>query len=207
MSPDLVATGALIIAYLLGSVCSAIIVCRLLGLPDPRTEGSHNPGTTNVLRIGGKGPAALTLLGDMLKGVVPVLTARHYGLEPVVASAIGLAAFLGHLYPVFFRFEGGKGVATALGVLFALHWPLGLIVGALWVAAFAATRISSLGSIIGFTAAPFLAYQMVPSYMLGIAGMSLLLLARHKPNIIALLKGEERRFGSKKNPQQDQDPS
>lgn len=199
MSPDLVATGALIIAYLLGSVCSAIIVCRVLGLADPRTEGSHNPGTTNVLRIGGKGPAVLTLLGDMLKGVVPVLAARHYGLEPAVVSAVGLAAFLGHLYPVFFRFEGGKGVATALGVLFALHWPLGLIVGAIWVTAFAATRISSLGSIIGFAAAPFIAWQMVPAYMLGIVGMSLLLLARHKPNIIALVKGQERRFGSKKD--------
>lgn len=199
MSPDLVATGALIIAYLLGSVCSAIIVCRVLGLPDPRTEGSHNPGTTNVLRIGGKGPAALTLLGDMLKGVVPVLVARHYGLEPAVVSAVGLAAFLGHLYPVFFRFEGGKGVATALGVLFALHWPLGLVVGGIWVTAFAATRISSLGSILGFAAAPFVAWQMVPAYMLGIVGMSLLLLARHKPNIIALVKGQERRFGSKKD--------
>lgn len=202
MSPDLVATGALIIAYLLGSVCSAIIVCRVLGLPDPRTEGSHNPGTTNVLRIGGKGPAALTLLGDMLKGVVPVLVARHYGLEPAVVSAVGLAAFLGHLYPVFFRFEGGKGVATALGVLFAVHWPLGLIVGAIWVTAFAATRISSLGSILGFAAAPFVAWQMAPAYMLGIVGMSLLLLARHKPNIISLVKGEERRFGSKNGPQQ-----
>jgi glycerol-3-phosphate acyltransferase PlsY len=198
MSPDLVSTGALIIAYLLGSVCSAIIVCRLLGLADPRTEGSHNPGTTNVLRIGGKGPAALTLLGDMLKGVIPVLLAKHYGLEPAAVSAVGLAAFLGHLYPVFFRFEGGKGVATALGVLFALYWPLGLIVGAIWVAAFAATRISSLGSIIGFAAAPFIAWHFVPAYMLGIVGMSVLLLARHKPNIIALCKGEERRFGSKK---------
>lgn len=199
MSPDLVATGALIIAYLLGSVCSAILVCRLLALPDPRTEGSHNPGTTNVLRLGGKGPAALTLFGDMLKGVVPVLLAKHFQLEPTVVSAVGLAAFLGHLYPIFFRFEGGKGVATALGVLLALHWPLGLIVAGLWVTAFAATRISSLGAIIGFVAAPFIAWQMVPAYLLGIVGMSVLLLARHKPNIMALLKGEERRFGLKKN--------
>lgn len=199
MSPDLAITGALIIAYLLGSVCSAIVVCRLLGLPDPRNEGSRNPGTTNVLRIGGKGPAALTLLGDMLKGVVPVLIARHYGLEPMVVSAIGLAAFMGHLYPVFFRFEGGKGVATALGVLLALHWPLGLIIVAIWAVSFASTRISSLGSIVGFTVAPFIAYQMVPSYMLGIVGMSLLLLARHKSNIIALVKGQERRFGRKKD--------
>ncbi|MDP2227436.1 MAG: glycerol-3-phosphate 1-O-acyltransferase PlsY [Moraxellaceae bacterium] len=199
MTPDLIATGALILAYLLGSVSTAIIVCRLLGLPDPRTEGSHNPGTTNVLRLGGKGPAVLTLIGDMLKGVVPVLIALHFKLEPAVVSAVGLAAFLGHLYPVFFRFEGGKGVATALGVLVALHWPLGLAVMGLWVVAFAATRISSLGAIVGFVAAPFMAWQMVPAYMLGIVGMSLLLLARHKPNIIALAKGEERRFGSKKD--------
>lgn len=200
MTPDLVATGALILAYLLGSVSTAIIVCRLLGLPDPRSEGSHNPGTTNVLRLGGKGPAALTLLGDMLKGVVPVLLALHFALEPALVSAVGLAAFLGHLYPVFFRFEGGKGVATALGVLLALHWPLGLAVTGLWVVAFAATRISSVGAIAGFVAAPFIAWQLVPAYMLGVVGMSLLLLARHKPNIIALFKGEERRFGSKKTP-------
>mgnify|MGYP001627284440 CR=1 FL=1 len=200
MTPDLVATGALILAYLLGSVSTAIIVCRLLGLPDPRSEGSHNPGTTNVLRLGGKGPAALTLLGDMLKGVVPVLLALHFALEPALVSAVGLAAFLGHLYPVFFRFEGGKGVATALGVLLALHWPLGLAVTGLWVVAFAATRISSVGAIAGFVAAPFIAWQLVPAYMLGVVGMSLLLLARHKPNIIALMKGEERRFGSKKAP-------
>lgn len=200
MTPDLVATGALILAYLLGSVSTAIIVCRLLGLPDPRSEGSHNPGTTNVLRLGGKGPAALTLLGDMLKGVVPVLLALHFALEPALVSAVGLAAFLGHLYPVFFRFEGGKGVATALGVLLALHWPLGLAVTGLWVVAFAATRISSVGAIAGFVAAPFVAWQLVPAYMLGVVGMSLLLLARHKPNIIALFKGEERRFGSKKTP-------
>ena len=133
MSPDLIATGALILAYLLGSVCSAILVCRLLGLPDPRTEGSHNPGTTNVLRIGGKGPAALTLLGDMLKGVVPVLVARHYQLEPAVVSAVGLAAFLGHLYPVFFGFKGGKGVATAAGVLLALNPWLGAATLLTWV--------------------------------------------------------------------------
>lgn len=197
VSPDLVACAALILAYLLGSVSAAILVCRAMGLPDPRTDGSHNPGTTNVLRLGGKPAAALTLTGDMLKGVIPVLLAREYGLDDLLLSAIGLAAFLGHLYPVFFRFEGGKGVATALGVLLALHWVLGLAVVGIWISAFALTRISSVGAIAGFVAAPFLASYLMPEAMLGVVGMSLLLLARHKANIKALLNGTERKFGKK----------
>lgn len=209
MSPDLLgsgltttpwlAMGALIFAYLLGSVSTAIIVCQLLGLPDPRSEGSRNPGTTNVLRIGGKGPAILTLLGDMLKGVVAVIIAK-YGLHlsPPWLAGVGFAAFLGHLYPLFFGFEGGKGVATALGVLVVLHWPLGLSVIALWVIAFGATRISSLGAIVGFTAAPLLAWYMAPEDFIGVALMSVVLLLRHHSNIRALLKGEERKFGAKK---------
>jgi glycerol-3-phosphate acyltransferase PlsY len=188
----------LAVAYLLGSVCSAILVCRTLGLPDPRSQGSHNPGATNVMRIGGKGPALLTLAGDMLKGVPLVLLAKHWGLSSDLVSAIGLAAFLGHLYPVFFRFEGGKGVATALGVLLALDWQLGLAVIAIWLIAFAPTRISSLGSLTAFTAAPILAWYLDPGYMLGVAGMSVLLITRHKTNIKALLKGEEKKFGTQK---------
>ncbi|RZU38112.1 acyl-phosphate glycerol-3-phosphate acyltransferase [Fluviicoccus keumensis] len=188
----------LAVAYLLGSVCSAILVCRALGLPDPRSQGSQNPGATNVMRIGGKGPALLTLAGDMLKGVPLVLLARHWGLSSDLISAIGLAAFLGHLYPVFFRFEGGKGVATALGVLLALDWQLGLAVIAIWLLTFAPTRISSLGSLTAFTAAPILAWYLDPGYMLGVVGMSVLLIARHKTNIQALLKGEEKKFGTKK---------
>jgi len=202
MTPDLIATliaaGALIFAYLLGSVSTAIIVCQLLGLPDPRSEGSRNPGTTNVLRIGGKGPAILTLIGDMLKGVVAVLIAK-YGLHlgaPWLA-AVGFAGFLGHLYPVFFGFEGGKGVATALGVLVVLHWPLGLAVIALWIIAFGASRISSLGAITGFIAAPLLCGYMAPEFLIGVTLMSAVLLLRHHENIRALLKGEERKFGSK----------
>lgn len=186
------------VAYLLGSACSAILVCRALGLPDPRTQGSNNPGATNVMRIGGKGPALMTLAGDMLKGVPLVLLAKHWGLSGDLVSAIGLAAFLGHLYPVFFRFEGGKGVATALGVLLALDWQLGLAVIGIWLATFAPFRISSLGSLVAFTAAPVLAWYLAPGYMLGVVGMSVLLIARHKANIKALLKGEEKRFGSKK---------
>ncbi len=166
-----------------------------MGLPDPRSDGSHNPGTTNVLRIGGKLPAALTLTGDVLKGVIPVMIGREMGLDNMLLSAIGFAAFMGHLYPIFFRFEGGKGVATALGVLIALHWMLGLAVLGIWLLAFALTRISSVGAISAFAAAPFLAhYLWMPDGMLGIAGMSILLLARHKENMKALIEGRERRF-------------
>lgn len=197
MSPDLLAFAALILAYLLGSVSAAIIVCRLMGLPDPRTDGSGNPGTTNVLRLGGKPAALLTLTGDMLKGVIPVLIGRELGMDDMLLSAIGFAAFLGHLYPIFFRFEGGKGVATALGVLLALHWQVGMLVIVLWIAGFALTRISSVGAITAFMAAPFLANWLIPGAMLGVVGMSLLLLARHKENIKALIEGRERKFGGK----------
>lgn len=195
---EILAFALLIAAYLLGSVCSAIIVCKLWGLPDPRSQGSSNPGATNVMRIGGKKPALITLAGDMAKGVPLVLLAQHLQLRPDLISAIGLAAFMGHLYPVFFKFEGGKGVATALGVLLALHWPLGLAVIGVWLAVFAAFRISSLSSILAFAVAPIAAWYVAPSYMLGIVGMSILLIARHKTNITALVKGEERKFGEKK---------
>lgn len=194
---DILAFALLIAAYLLGSVCSAIIVCKLWGLPDPRSQGSSNPGATNVMRIGGKKPALITLAGDMAKGVPLVLLAQHLQLRPDFISAIGLAAFMGHLYPVFFKFEGGKGVATALGVLVALYWPLGLAVIGVWIAVFALFRISSLSSITAFALAPIIAWYLVPNYMLGIVGMSILLIARHKTNIKALLKGEERKFSKK----------
>lgn len=195
----LLAIGALIFAYLLGSVSTAVIVCQLLGLPDPRSEGSRNPGATNVLRIGGKGPAALTLIGDMLKGVVAVLLAKYgLGLSGAWLAGIGFAAFFGHLFPLFFGFEGGKGVATGLGVLVVLHWPLGLAVMAIWAIAFAASRISSLGAIAGFLAAPFLCFYMVPEYVIGVSLTSAVLILRHHRNIRALIKGEEHRFQLKK---------
>ena len=154
---DILAFALLIAAYLLGSVCSAIVVCKLWGLPDPRSQGSSNPGATNVMRIGGKKPALITLAGDMVKGVPLVLLAQHLQLRPDLISAIGLAAFMGHLYPIFFKFEGGKGVATALGVLLALYWPLGLGVIGVWLAVFAAFRISSLSSITAFAVTPVVA--------------------------------------------------
>ena len=195
MSFELQALTALILAYLAGSVSAAILVCRALGLPDPRTDGSRNPGTTNVLRLGGKPAALMTLAGDLLKGVIPVLAARSWGFDAGWLSLIGLAAFFGHLYPVFFRFEGGKGVATALGVMLALYWPMGLAMVAIWLVGFGLTRISSVGGLSAFTAAPLLAWWLMPAAMGGVFVMSLLLLLRHRSNIEGLVKGTERRFG------------
>src|SRR3990167_5067564 len=135
---------SIIIAYLFGSISSAILVCKIMGLPDPRTEGSRNPGATNVLRIGGKKAAAITLLGDMLKGVIPVLAAKWYGLDSLGLALVTFAAFIGHLFPVFFRLEGGKGVATLLGCLLALSLPAGLCWIATWLLMAAILRYSSL---------------------------------------------------------------
>ena len=123
----------IIASYLLGSISSAIIVCRLMGLPDPRTQGSQNPGATNVLRLGGKKAAAITLVGDWLKGVLPLVAGHLLGFEPLILGLAGIAAFAGHLYPVFFGFKGGKGVATALGFQVGLYWPIGLTIAGIWL--------------------------------------------------------------------------
>ncbi len=186
-------------AYLLGSLSAAIILCRLLGLPDPRTQGSGNPGATNVLRFGGKKLAALTLAGDMVKGLVPVLIARALTTDPVILAAVAMAAFLGHLYPVFFGFKGGKGVATAVGVLLGLSWPVALAAVLTWGAMAALFRISSLSALT--------ASVLAPAYMAWLDGrtpfvamtavMSLFLLWRHRSNIQRLLAGEEKRIGKK----------
>jgi len=138
-------------AYLIGSISTAIIVCRLMGLPDPREGGSGNPGATNVLRIGGekgKKAAAITLLGDSLKGLIPVLVAQGMGLEPLWIVLVGFMAFIGHLYPVFFKFQGGKGVATMLGVMFGLSLPIGLAVAGTWLFVAKVLKISSLSALI-----------------------------------------------------------
>jgi glycerol-3-phosphate acyltransferase PlsY len=187
-----------LLAYLLGSVSSAIIVCRLMGLPDPRTEGSGNPGATNVLRIGGKKAAALTLLGDMLKGYLPVAVSVWAGLAPEVIIAIGVAAFVGHLWPVFFGFQGGKGVATELGVLFGLHPVIGLVIAGVWLLIAKGMKISSLAALIAMTLAPVMVWfwtQGELSWTLGVALMSLILMIRHKSNIQRLLSGEESSIG------------
>jgi len=184
-------------AYLLGSVSSAILVCRLMRLPDPRTQGSRNPGATNVLRIGGKKAAAITLVGDSLKGLLPMLLGHLLGVGPVALAGIGLAAFLGHLYPVFFGFQGGKGVATALGVQLGLYWPVGLTVAALWLFVAKVLRISSLSALVSMAVAPLIVWLFWPEPALVIAQalISLLLFWRHRSNIRKLLDGTEGRIG------------
>lgn len=188
-----------IAAYLGGSISSAILVCQLFGLPDPRTQGSNNPGATNVLRLGGKPAAALTLAGDVLKGVIPVLAALYWLDLPVLIAALaGWFAFLGHLFPVFFRFQGGKGVATAFGLLFALHWPTGLLTGAVWLALFAILRISSLASMVAFVVMPAAIAFWLPAAFWPMVLLSVVLIGRHHANIRKLLSGEELGFGKPK---------
>ena len=189
-------------AYLLGSISSAIIVCRLMGLPDPRTEGSNNPGATNVLRIGGKRAAAVTLLGDSLKGFIPMLIAHLLGATPMVLALTGLAAFLGHLYPVFFGFKGGKGVATALGIQFGLHWAIGAGVGLIWLFMAKVVKISSLSALVSMALAPLIIVWVWPAPELVTMQIvvSLILFWRHRTNIRNLLQGKEGRIGHKKRP-------
>ncbi len=182
-----------IAAYLLGSLSAAIIVCRILGLPDPRTQGSRNPGATNVLRYGGKQAAAVVLAGDALKGLLPVLVARLLGAEDHVVAAVGLAAFLGHLYPIFFAFQGGKGVATAFGVLWGLAWPVALAAAATWLVVAKVFKISSLAALIAALLTPVYMWWLVPapSHVVMTGAMSLLLLWRHRSNVQRLIMGEE----------------
>jgi len=182
-----------VFAYLLGSLSTAIITCKLMGLPDPRSEGSRNPGATNVLRYGGKKAAAITLFGDMLKGLLPVLLGHLAGVEESVLAAIAMAAFLGHLYPLFFDFRGGKGVATAFGVLLGLIWPVALAVLLTWVVMAKVFKISSLSALTAAVLTPFYTWMLTPSniyFSLSIA-ISLLLLWRHRGNIQRLISGAE----------------
>jgi acyl phosphate:glycerol-3-phosphate acyltransferase len=185
-------------AYLMGSLSSAIIVCRLMGLPDPRTQGSNNPGATNVLRLGGKKAAAITLGGDMLKGLLPMLLGQLFEVAAPVLALIGLAAFFGHLYPLFFQFKGGKGVATALGVLFGLYWPVGLVVALLWLAMAKLLKISSLSALVSMALAPIAVWWFLPIWELVIMQLlvTLVLFWRHRGNIQQLLSGREGRIGA-----------
>jgi glycerol-3-phosphate acyltransferase PlsY len=185
--------------YLLGSLSSAIILCRMLGLPDPRSQGSGNPGATNVLRVGGKKAAAATLLGDMLKGLVPVLLARALGADIDIQSMVAVAAFLGHLYPVFFGFQGGKGVATALGVLLALHWPVGLLTIASWLVVAYVSKISSLAALTAIFLTPLYIWLLrpEPALLAAMIFMGALLFWRHRANIVKLINGTEGRIGSR----------
>ncbi|BAZ92844.1 acyl-phosphate glycerol 3-phosphateacyltransferase [Thiohalobacter thiocyanaticus] len=186
----------IIVAYLLGSLSTAVIVGRLLGAADPRTQGSGNPGATNMLRVAGKKAGVLTLLGDMLKGLVAVLIARAFTDEPAVLAAVMLAAFLGHLYPVFFGFRGGKGVATALGVLLGLSGWIGLAAVVTWLLVAVITRISSLSALVTAAAAPLYTFYWLGEPVLAgaVTLMALLLFWRHRSNIRNLMDGTEGRI-------------
>ncbi len=200
---------AAVAAYLVGSLSFAVIVSRVMGLNDPRTYGSKNPGATNVLRSGSKKAAIVTLLLDAAKGWLPVALVRWFGpawgLESGTLALVGLGAFLGHLYPVFFRFEGGKGVATALGVLLGLDGVLGLATAATWVIMAYFFRYSSLASLTAAVFAPLyyifgdgLAWQMQGPVLLAVSIMPLLLIYRHAENIGRLARGTESKIGQKK---------
>ena len=191
------------VAYLLGSLSFAVIVSRAMGLPDPRSFGSGNPGATNVLRTGRKAAAVLTLLGDALKGWVAVVLARmlapQFGLGDDIALLCALAVFIGHLFPVFFRFQGGKGVATALGVLVGLNPWLGLACLATWLLIVRLFRISSLAALTTAVLAPVYAGVLMGwgSAAVAVLVIALLLVYRHKSNLINLVNGEEGRIGAR----------
>lgn len=186
-----------LLAYFIGSISSAVIVARLFGLQDPRTVGSRNPGATNVLRYGGKKAAALTLAGDLLKGVAAVVLARLLTDDAVIIALAALGAFLGHLYPVFFGFKGGKGVATALGVFAAMNIWVGAALAATWLLLAAVSRYSSLSAIIAALLAPLYVWLFLPAppYLIATVVMVAVLLWRHRGNIRNLVSGSETKIG------------
>lgn len=187
-------------AYLIGSIAFGILVSKLYGLPDPRTVGSGNIGATNVARSGKKMAAVLTLLGDVFKGWFPVWIALQSGMLMWVVSGVGLAVFFGHLYPLYHGFKGGKGVATALGVMLAISPLLGVAALLTWVLVFAVSRYSSLGAIVAALLAPVYAWYLLPyqDYVIAVLVMSVFLIWRHRTNIQKLIAGTESGFGKKK---------
>lgn len=190
-----------VLAYLLGSISFAIVVSSVMKLDDPRSYGSGNPGATNVLRSGNRKAAVLTLLGDALKGFVAVWITQGLGLDALAVAVAGFAVFAGHLWPIFFRLQGGKGVATAVGVLLAFDVWLGLACIATWLLIAATTRLSSLAALIAAALAPVFALFLLPSRqgVIVVALMSVLLIWKHKKNISGLLQGSESRIGQKKS--------
>lgn len=192
---------AVVAAYLIGSLSFAVIVSKFYGMDDPRSYGSGNPGATNVLRSGKKKAAALTLLGDALKGVFAVWLAlalqERLGLSDATIAAVAVAALVGHMWPVFFGFKGGKGVATELGLLLVLSWPTGLVFALVWLLVAFGFKMSSLAALVATAASPLAAYFLMPhgSWVLAVFIIAVLVLYRHKSNIAKLLKGEESRIG------------
>lgn len=206
MSFELILALTALASYLLGSVSFAIVVSRLRGIADPRTYGSHNPGATNVLRSGDKVAAVLTLLGDAAKGVIAVVVVRALvvpllseQMQPAAVALAAIAVFIGHLYPIFFRFQGGKGVATAFGAMVALDVTLGLGVGLIWLVVARVTRVSSLAALTAAGAAPLITLWRydVGVIFWAVLGIAVLLVIRHKQNIVALMAGQEKAFKKK----------
>ena len=195
--------SAVIAAYLIGSLSFAVIVSKYYGMDDPRTYGSGNPGATNVLRSGKKKAAALTLLGDALKGLVAVVLARclqdALNLSDITIAAVAVAALVGHMWPLFFGFKGGKGVATALGVLLALSPATALVCAAIWLVMASGFKVSSLAALTATVAAPLVAFWLMPypSWAWATVIIAVLVLYRHKSNIQNLLQGKEGKIGDK----------
>ena len=196
----LLSLGLVLASYLVGSLSSAVLICRVIGAPDPRESGSGNPGATNVLRSAGKAAAAATLLGDIAKGVVPVLLAKYLDLAPWVVGGCACAAFLGHLFPVFFGFRGGKGVATFTGVLFALAPLMGAAFCGIWLTTAAIFRYSSLAALLATAAAPLVGLALgLPGAITGaLVIMASAIFWRHRTNIGRLIAGTESRIGKPK---------
>ena len=195
MPTELILTITLTItAYLIGSISAAIITCKVMGLPDPRTLGSNNPGATNVKRIGGNKAAAITLFADMLKGFLPVVIAHLLTSDELTLVLVASAAFLGHLYPIFFAFKGGKGVATAFGVILAISWPVALAMLLTWLLIAYGLKISSLSALVTAVVAPFYFWWLDGSILFMSMGsfISLMLIWRHRSNIQRILSGEEK---------------
>ena len=201
-----IAPGMILIAYLCGSISSAILVCRLCGLPDPRTSGSGNPGATNVLRIGGKGAAVAVLIFDVLKGMLPVWGAYELGVSPFWLGLIAIAACLGHIWPVFFGFKGGKGVATSLGILLMTNWQIGLICLVFALVLMILTRMVSLGSCMAAVLFPILTLFIRENYIVSEGSsyfiysviLALIVLYNHRSNIKRILNGTENKLSFKK---------
>jgi len=193
----LLTLSMIIAAYLIGSISSAILICRFLGLPDPRTTGSKNPGATNVLRISNKLTAISVLFLDILKGTIPVWSAYFLKIDALYLGFIGVAACLGHMYPIFFNFKGGKAVATAFGTLLPIGFTLGALLISTWLCVVKLTKYSSLAAIVTVLIAPLFVYLLKPLYVYPTIMLSVLILFRHKANIKRLLKGQESKITNK----------
>ena len=187
----------ILFAYLVGSVSSGIIVSQIFNLPDPRTIGSKNPGATNVMRSGNKKAAIFTLLGDLLKAILVLTLAEYLGFNDLIIVCVALAVLIGHIYPIFYKFQGGKGVATAIGILIALNFKLALIVASIWLLVFGIWRYSSLAAIVAAISAPIIAIFILRDqslYCIAFSFITIIILFKHQANIKKLLSGTELKF-------------